>query len=360
MNSTSKHVDWEGLVYYDGKIKEYIQTTSASKEDQDQLRVDLEQLEKLLNTLTDSFTADKKHIYDHIEACRDRSATKEELENAVKELHNEIKAVTGIDLSNYATIDFVETKLKDLGDSVTLPDNLVTKEELSSFATKDELRELADQIGSIAPPEVDLSSLATKEELSAVDAKIPSVEGLASEIYVDAKVAEIKIPEVPTKVAELENDAGYITAADIPEVDLDNYYNRAETEALISDSINGITLPEIPTNVSTFTNDAGYLTAVPEEYVTEIELANQGYLTEVDIKHLATTTQVEEVETRVTTFENTVSSTYIKIEDGVTKSELDTAVSDVVASQVESLINDKIEDIVTEGVTVSSISYDEF
>ena len=40
---------------------------------------------------------------------------------------------------------------------------------------------------------------------------IPSTTGLASEAYVNEKVAAIVIPEVPTKVSELENDAGYLT-----------------------------------------------------------------------------------------------------------------------------------------------------
>ena len=40
---------------------------------------------------------------------------------------------------------------------------------------------------------------------------IPSVEGLASETYVNEKVAAIIIPEVPTKVSAFENDAGYLT-----------------------------------------------------------------------------------------------------------------------------------------------------
>lgn len=42
---------------------------------------------------------------------------------------------------------------------------------------------------------------------------IPSVEGLASEAYVNEKVAAIVIPEVPTKVSELENDKLFFTKA---------------------------------------------------------------------------------------------------------------------------------------------------
>ena len=40
---------------------------------------------------------------------------------------------------------------------------------------------------------------------------IPSVEGLASEAYVNEKVAGIVIPAVPTKVSAFENDKGYLT-----------------------------------------------------------------------------------------------------------------------------------------------------
>ena len=40
---------------------------------------------------------------------------------------------------------------------------------------------------------------------------IPSVEGLASEAYVNEKVAAIIIPEVPTNVSAFTNDAGYLT-----------------------------------------------------------------------------------------------------------------------------------------------------
>lgn len=63
-----------------------------------------------------------------------------------------------------------------------------------------------------------------------VSLEIPSVEGLASEHYVNQKIAEAQFgdadvdlsdyalkSEVPAKVSQLENDAGYITADQIPE-----------------------------------------------------------------------------------------------------------------------------------------------
>lgn len=82
--------------------------------------------------------------------------------------------------------------------------------------------------------EIDLTGYATKQELTAVENKIPSLTGYATEAYVDGKIAEI------------------------PATDLSNYYNKTETDSAISTAIAGIT---IPTKVSQLENDAGYLTA---------------------------------------------------------------------------------------------------
>ena len=111
---------------------------------------------------------------------------------------------------------------------------------------------------------------------------IPSVAGLASETYVNEKVAAIVIPEVPTKVSELENDAGYLTThqslaeyaktADLAQVAKTGSYNDLAdkptipsttglaTETYVDSKIAEIVIPTVPTNVSAFTNDAGYLT----------------------------------------------------------------------------------------------------
>ena len=58
-----------------------------------------------------------------------------------------------------------------------------------------------------------LADVATSGDYNDLSNKptIPSTTGLASETYVNEKVAAIVIPEVPTKVSELENDKGYLT-----------------------------------------------------------------------------------------------------------------------------------------------------
>ena len=47
-----------------------------------------------------------------------------------------------------------------------------------------------------------------------------------------------------------------------------------------------ISIPTVPTKVSAFSNDSGYLTQIPNEYITETELASE-------VKKLATKEYVD-------------------------------------------------------------------
>ena len=91
---------------------------------------------------------------------------------------------------------------------------------------------------------------------------IPSVAGLASEAYVNEKVAAIKVPSLD----------GYAKTADLSTVATSGSYNDLvdkptipsttglASEAYVNEKVAAIVIPEVPTNVSAFTNDAGYLT----------------------------------------------------------------------------------------------------
>ena len=97
------------------------------------------------------------------------------------------------------------------------------------------------------------------------------------------------IPTVPTNVSAFNNDAGYITNNDIPAVptvptnvsaftnDAGYLTNYTETDPQFSawdkdynDLTNKPVIPTVPTNVSAFTNDAGYLTSFTEQQVLSI------------------------------------------------------------------------------------------
>lgn len=158
---------------------------------------------------------------------------------------------------------------------------------------------------------------------------IPSVEGLASESYVNEKVAAIVIPEVPTKVSELENDKGYLTehqslegyakTADLAQVAKTGSYNDLADKPTIpsttglastkyvDDKVAGIVIPTVPTKVSAFENDSKYVT---ERYlitnyldVNQVEVNEEGNVYLIIGKDIAATYDVED---------NEITTTYAK------------------------------------------------
>ena len=189
--------------------------------------------------------------------------------------------------ANYITLnDVPATDLTDYAKSADVSATYVTKEEfedyvlsggqadaidLSVYAKSADVNAALAELEGKIPAAQDLSGYATKEELNALN--IPSVEGLASETYVNEQVAAIQIPTVPTKVSDFENDANYITLSDVPATDLSAYATKEELNALNIPSVEGlasetyvneqvaaIQIPTVPTKVSDFENDANYIT----------------------------------------------------------------------------------------------------
>ena len=90
------------------------------------------------------------------------------------------------------------------------------------------------------------------------------------------------IPTVPTNVSSFNNDANYITAADVPAIPANVSAFNNDVGYITMDSIPAI--PTVPTNVSAFTNDANYITTddLPAYQVLSISndtiyLSNGGY-----------------------------------------------------------------------------------
>lgn len=113
---------------------------------------------------------------------------------------------------------------------------LTEHQDLSGYVTETELNNKGYLVSA------DIADLASKQELQAVENKIPSLNGYATETYVDNKVGSIdftpyaKKTEIPTKVSQLENDSGYLTQHQ----SLDNYYTKNETNEQISTAISAI------------------------------------------------------------------------------------------------------------------------
>ena len=129
-----------------------------------------------------------------------------------------------------------------------------THKELHEHANKDILNDITsdkiDEWDNKSEFNGDYNSLTNKPT-------IPSIEGLATETYVQNKIAE----------AQLSGE----------EVDLSGLATKDELNAKAD-------VEDIPTKVSQLENDSNYLTSIPSEYVTETELNAKGYLTEhIDI-----------------------------------------------------------------------------
>lgn len=102
---------------------------------------------------------------------------------------------------------------------------------------------------------------------------IPAVPSNVSAFNNDA--GYITANSLPTKVSELQNDVGYITASQVPPVpsNLSEYNNN----------VGFITASAIPSNVSAFNNDIGFITASAIPSNVGAFTNDVGYLTASDV-----------------------------------------------------------------------------
>ena len=135
----------------------------------------------------------------------------------------------------------------DSGFISSIPQNLVTEQELNNKGYLTSFTQ-SDPVYSKDKPNLALKSELFSKSYNDLTDKpsIPSVQGLATEKYVDDKVSAVK---VPSKTSELTNDSGFITADDIPSVEVtetDPVYtadkpNLALKSELFSKSYNDLT-----------------------------------------------------------------------------------------------------------------------
>lgn len=406
-----RYVDWDGLVYYDGKIKEFIRDNAESylkmggiipsKDLPDPSWQNLNYIYKI----TDSFVSTDRFEYPgyvYPAGTWIQCINYKEDERWLYTIFNEETIGGTADLSNYYTKSEVNEKIEEAIASIETPEV-----DLNNYYTKEE-------VNTLIP---DISELATKEEVAAVEAKVDA----------------IVIPEVPTKVSELQNDAGYITAEDIPETDLSNYYNKTETENLIATAVHPTELfvvdysaPDFAAAITAYNNGKLLLltNAAPEgngyavmNYVRDDmitftkflmsidgtygsfntyylhsdntwELAKEVKLNKVDatvnannditgliigkntydFDNFATTETVNQINETVQNIENTYVTNEILAEKNYVTNE---QVKEVVTTEVETVVTDQIETKVTEvieqkietgdiNVNANAINYDTF
>jgi hypothetical protein len=197
----------------------------------------------------------------------------------------------GVDLSDYATKEFVEDEIAkiDIPDMPEIPTKVSAFENDAKYLTGD-----------------DLTDYATKS---------------ATKKFVEEEIAKIDIPEVPTKVSAFENDANYLT----------EHQDISGKQDAIKD------LDDIRANAAL---GATALQEVPAGYVTETDLSTKGYLTNDSLNDYATKEFVgEEIEkidipvvpTKVSAFENDANylTEHQSLDNYFTKAEVNKMIEDI-------------------------------
>ena len=219
-------------------------------------------------------------VTDYNEQFLDKSGTDhliDELKAYINNLPN-----GNVDLSDYVTKSELQAKLDALNINI----------DLSSYATKEELNTAINSI--------DLSAYAKKTDIPSLDAyakksDIPSLEGYVTDTELNAKGyltehQDLSAYALKTEIPTVPSLDGYATTeyvdnaiANVPSggnVDLSNYYTKAETNALIP-STEGLATEEYVNNaVSNIptTDLTNYYTKSETYSKTEVDtlVANSG------------------------------------------------------------------------------------
>lgn len=169
------------------------------------------------------------------------------------DIHTPIATIEGmIDTAvgslNYATPDYVDTKISGLVNSA--PETLDTLKELSDALGNDSnfATTVANQIGTKA----DKDSVYTKQETDTL------LEGKANSVHNHVVSDITDFPTIPTKVSELTNDSGYITSVSWNDITSKPVLSQVAISGSYSD-LSGT--PTIPTKTSQLINDSGFLTS---------------------------------------------------------------------------------------------------
>lgn len=155
---------------------------------------------------------------------------------------------TAVGSLNYATPDYVDTKVADLVNSS--PETLDTLKELSDALGNDSnfATTVANQIGSKA----DKDDVYTKLETDTL------LEGKANSVHSHVVSDITDFPTIPTKVSDLTNDSGYITSVSWEDVTDKPVLSQVAISGSYSDLSD---TPTIPTKTSQLINDSGFLTS---------------------------------------------------------------------------------------------------
>lgn len=259
----------KGEVYNKNEVNELIDGVNAGDVDLTNYYTKQEvddKIPSLNGYATEQWVEDKNYLTEH-----------QSLEDYAKksDIPDVSKFITGVP-SEYIT----EEELNGKGYLTSIPDTYVTDGELSTA--------ISDKV----------SQTALNEAIEGVENKIPSLDGYATEQWVEDKkyltehqsledyAKKSDIPTIPTSNTAFTNDAGYITLSEVPETDLTDYYTKEQTyskdevDGLLENSGGGSTAGvealNIGTSVQDWTQKTGIVSLYTQMYDGGYEVAADG------------------------------------------------------------------------------------
>lgn len=184
---------------------------------------------------------DRKYAYEKVEGLRkdveNEYAKKTEVADAVEEAKEELEAKIP-DVSDFATRNYVDEKIIEAGSVTSDIVEGMIDEALVGYATEEQVNEVESKIPS-------LEGYATEEyvdsKVSEVENKIPSIEGLATETVVDEKIDNALTGYATEEYVQKQIiESGSVTSDIVDEMIDDaliDYYTQTETDAEIEEKI---------------------------------------------------------------------------------------------------------------------------
>ena len=175
--------------------------------------------------------------------------------------------VVGNSINFTGTIPSTVAELDDASDYAKVADltAYIEKSASGEFATSGQLETLSAYVQTLPSSDTQYTAgtgLKLEGTEFSLTATIPSVEGLASEQYVNT-VSTALNDVITTKIdADYLTTNNYAQLSDIPTAEINEISGKVDALATASgDFALKSELPTVPTNVGAFTNDAGYQTA---------------------------------------------------------------------------------------------------
>ena len=354
--SESNWLAYNDLVYYDEKIKSYInkkadsiiQNTYSKADIDNKLSIltefsdDIAKLQAIVAAQKVALESLKEHLDEDEADILALQAEDKAINNKVGRLITEVEVLKEAS-KDYATTEYVKDQIREAqleaGDI-----------DLSDYAKKSQVDELSNTVGMLHT-EIDsvqssLEQYVTETELSARNyATLDKLESYATKDYVTEAISNI--PAV-----DLSNLATKESVEAVQNVAGQNSVKLFAIESELFDIDKK--LETIPTKLSELDNDAGFISAIPSEYITESELESKGYLTEhQSLENYATNESVREsiesVEQKIPSLDGYATEQYVLDHVNTTiEKEVETQVTEVVEKQVTEVVQTQVKDEVAE------------